>query len=172
MKSPNHALVANSSSRSSPSASTCNPRLPPAPAVRKHSLSLRRSTAMKSLTLTILALMLTGCVTYRISPKAKPLRVEPDASLRIIKLNERPEGFQCFEPMLWFVTAGVIPVQCVDTYSVAHVTAVEPIPGAVYTVTSIGGWAALFLAPFPSWHFGNPKNVEAEIEHVVRKANQ
>ena len=115
---------------------------------------------------------LTGCVTYRISPKEKPLRVDRDARLQIVKENQGPEGFQCFEPMLWFLTVGIIPTQCVDTYNVAVVTTVEPAPEAKYTVTSIGGWAALFIFPLPGWHFGKAENIEAKIESVVRRTGK
>jgi hypothetical protein len=124
---------------------------------------------MKSFIALVAALSLTGCVTYRISPKDKPLHADAPTPLRVVKENQSPEGFQCFEPMLWFITVGIIPFQCVDTYNVTLVTSMEPAPEAKYKVTSIGGWAALFIAPLPSWHFGKPENVETQIESVVRR---
>ena len=127
---------------------------------------------MKPFIALVAALSLTGCVTYRISPKEKPLRVDRDAQLRVVKENGRPEGFQCFEPMLFVLTLGIIPVQCVETYNVSLLTTVEPAPEAKYTVTSIGGWAALFISPLPAWLFGKAKNIEAEIEGAVRNSRK
>src|SRR5258706_11551889 len=123
---------------------------------------------MKSFIALLAVLSLTGCVTYRISPKGSPLRVDRDAKLQVVKENRPLDGFQCFEPYLFVVTFGIIPTHCIDTYNVSLLTTVVPAPQAKYTVTSIGGWVALLITPLPGWHFGKAENIEAKIEAAVR----
>ena len=75
-----------------------------------------------------------------------------DPQPQIFQLNTRPEGFQCFEPMLYVLSLGIIPVHCVNTFEVR--SSAEPEQLAKVNVTTISGWAALFLAPLPKWKFG------------------
>ncbi len=71
--------------------------------------------------------------------------------------------------MLFVLTIGLVPVHCVDTY---RVSAVGADADAVYTVTAMEGWVALFLMPIPDWHAGFGREPEPEIERMVLSGGQ
>jgi len=54
--------------------------------------------------------------------------------------------------MLYVLSLGIIPTHCVNTFEVRSST--EPKQQTKVSVTTLGGWAALFLAPLPNWKFG------------------
>ena len=130
---------------------------------------------MKKLVAIILAGSLVGCAAYRITLKedrglaAAVQRAGSDAPIQVSKENRVPEGFQCFEPMLFFLTVGLIPVHCVDTYKAS---AAELGGESIYTVTAMQGWVTLVLMPLPGWHFGFGRNPQPEIESLARKRNK
>ncbi len=117
----------------------------------------------------LLIASLGGCAVYSVDPAegAPALHPAPDDTVRLVKLNPYPEGFQCFEPYWYFITVGIVPTRCVDTYRVW----LERPAGkdqSTYTVTAIAGWEALFLMPFSGWHAGNASVSESVIENLIR----
>ena len=54
--------------------------------------------------------------------------------------------------MLYVLSLGIIPTHCVNTFEVQSSS--TPEQQTKVSVTTIGGWAALFLAPLPQWKFG------------------
>ena len=124
----------------------------------------------------LLALQLAGCAahTVRLTEGAPPLQASPSAQVQVVKLNEFSQGFQCFEPMLFVLTAGIIPTHCVDTYRVSVQDASQAGSNAesTYTVTTMGGWVSLVLMPLPGWHFGTARQANTEVEKLVRSGGQ
>ena len=114
-------------------------------------------------------LLLGGCATYRI--EALDGRFPLNAPQpHIVKENTLPEGRHCFEPLLHFLSIGIIPTHCVDTYSIEFS---EPTVSSLKVeVTSMQGWIALFLAATPGWTLGYPDNVESKIHTKLRTKTQ
>ena len=120
----------------------------------------------------ILLTLIGGCATYKVemADKASVAKMipNPDASILIKQENLYPEGFQCFEPMLFVLTFGLIPTHCVDTYSASTTTDQQKlVPLGSFEITTIGGWAALIIAPLPQWKFGSPDKPEIEIKQII-----
>lgn len=108
---------------------------------------------MKNVWLILLgSTFLTGCAAHRISTTNEAAWVSTDPQPEITQLNTWPEGNQCFEPMLYVLSLGIIPTHCVNRFEVKSSS--NPEQQANVSVTTIGGWAALFLAPLPNWKFG------------------
>lgn len=121
--------------------------------------------------------VLAGCATYRIAPgdDAGYDPPGPDVAIVVTRENDSPEGFQCFEPMLYVLSIGIIPAHCVDTYVVAIPDSMAADTSrrlTVFTVTSIQGWVALLLAPLPDWRYGYGRDIPAEIASIVRRTGQ
>ena len=110
-------------------------------------------------------LLLGGCATYRIETidGRFPLNA-PQAN--IVKENTVPEGRYCFEPLLHFLSIGIIPTHCVDTYSIKFTD--PTVSSLKVEVTSMQGWIALFLAATPGWKLGYPDDVESKITTTLR----
>lgn len=121
------------------------------------------------------ASLLSGCMVYRVAPENieafKSANLAHDVPVEVVKQNEFPRGFQCFEPMLFALTVGIIPVHCVDTYTASISKNGESVSGT-YTVTTMQGWFPLLLLPFPSWHYGNGQHPEPMIESMVKGSTQ
>lgn len=66
-------------------------------------------------------------------------------------------GFQCFEPMLYVLTVGVIPADCTNDYEFEAVLdeggSTTPLR-LTYTVTNVQGWVSGFLVLLPAWDLG------------------
>ena len=103
-------------------------------------------------TILLCSLVLSGCATHKISTTNEAAWVHTDPQPKITQLNTWPEGNQCFEPMLYVLSLGIIPTHCVNRFEVRSSS--SPEQQANVNVTTIGGWAALFLAPLPEWKFG------------------
>ncbi|WP_444904258.1 hypothetical protein ACJJIU_03925 [Microbulbifer sp. CnH-101-E] len=122
---------------------------------------------MNKLALIIQALALSACATYKVVPESNLSKVEnPTEAVRVAKVNEWPEGNHCFEPILYVLTLGIIPTHCINTY---NVSSGPQVLGQV-KVTSMQGWVALFMAPFPAWQYGYATEVESEIKDMVQVA--
>lgn len=126
---------------------------------------------MKHLISATLATGLSACIAHRIDLKedhglAGAIQAQPDIQLDIVKQNPFPVGMQCFEPMLYVITIGLWPVDCLDTYRVS-----APASGAegTYTVRQVNGWVALFLLPLPHWHYGYRPDARPEVEQTARR---
>jgi hypothetical protein len=124
------------------------------------------------------AILLSGCV-YRISPgDVSALGAQPvQASSRVEVTQKRgpPQGFQCFEPLLAALSLGLIPVNCVDTFSVSVTQSDGETAQGTYTSSMWMGWIALLMGPLPNWHW-QPSTGEGgtakEIERRVREGSK
>jgi hypothetical protein len=130
---------------------------------------------MKAL-LGAVAVLLTGCAAYCIAPEndaaLRFAHVSAASKVEVVKQSEFPGGFQCFEPMLFVLTIGIVPIHCVDTCSAsAQAKNGEQVSGT-YTVTRMQGWFPLLLLPLPSRKYGFVQRPEANIEAVVKGAAQ
>ena len=67
-------------------------------------------------------------------------------------------GFQCFEPMLYVLTIGIIPADCTNDYAfeavLEHHDSTTPLRRE-YRVTQIQGWVSGLLVLLPGWEFGS-----------------
>ena len=122
----------------------------------------------------ISVLLLAGCSTYKIekidSAGMTTPKLEVKSIITVTQQNSYPEDFQCHEPILYFLTLGVMPIHCIRNYSVMlikNLNKQDDIPLGAFQVTSVSGWAALFLAPFPQWKFGYSPNIEHEIKNLL-----
>ncbi len=112
-------------------------------------------------------MVLSSCATYKVVPEEEfSKETGITESITVTKVNERPEGNHCFEPMMYVLTLGIIPTHCVDTYSVSS----DSRELGNVKVTSMQGWAALFMAPLPAWQYGYGSEVESEIKDIVQVA--
>jgi hypothetical protein len=121
-------------------------------------------------------LLLAGCVVHRIAPEGgvAPLATpSPTAKIVVSKVGERSEGHQCFEPLLYVLTLGIVPARCVDTYTAStEAESSEVHVMATYKIATVQGWLSLLLAPAPEWRLGGSKAPQAEIESFIRAAGK
>jgi hypothetical protein len=125
-------------------------------------------------------ILLTGCSAYRISTiddgALHAVRVNAASRVEVTKRSKGLEGFQCYEPLLYGLTLGVIPVNCVDTYAVSVTSSTGETAQGTYKLSVWTGWASVLLAPLPNWHWqmGYGRNVDpaGEIEGRVRGASR
>jgi hypothetical protein len=121
-------------------------------------------------------ILLTGCSAYRISTiddgALHAFQVNAASRVEVTKRNKGLEGFQCFEPLLYGLTLGIIPVNCVDTYAVSVTSSTGETAQGTYKVSVWAGWASVLLAPLPNWHwqmgYGYGVDPAGEIEGRVR----
>ncbi|WHI45408.1 hypothetical protein [Microbulbifer sp. VAAF005] len=122
---------------------------------------------MNKLPLIILISLLSACATYKVEPEDKFSEAISDKdAVAVTRVNKWPEGNHCFEPMMYVLTLGIIPTHCINTYSVSSGSQEL---GQV-KVTSMQGWVALLIAPFPNWQYGYTNEVESEIKDMVQVA--
>ena len=122
-----------------------------------------------------LTILLSGCSTYKVeradNTSVAKATIDASTQITVIKENLYPGGFQCFEPMLFVLTLGIIPTHCVYTYSATSISTSLDQQGIVplgnFKITTIGGWAALLLAPLPKWNFGSPTDLERAIQQII-----
>jgi hypothetical protein len=122
----------------------------------------------------IFTLLLAGCSTYKVERidniNMPALELRSNSVITVTQHNSYPEGLHCHEPMLYIFTLGIIPTHCINRYSVMFIKNLNPqedIPLGTFQITSISGWAALFIAPFPQWKFGSPPSIENEIKNLA-----
>lgn len=143
--------------------------------LRQRRGSMRALGPMKQL-LGVVTVLLTGCAAYRIAPEndtaLKAAHISPSSKVEVVKQNESPGGFQCFEPMLFALTVGIVPIHCVDTYRASTLTSNGEQVSGTYTVTRMQGWFPLLLLPLPSWRFGFAEHPEAGVEAAIKGAPQ
>ena len=126
--------------------------------------------------LACVVIMLTGCSAYRITRVDNGTLPAPEAGnfsgLKVTKQNKNPQGFQCWEPLLYGLTLGLIPANCVDTYLVSVTSGTGEKTESVYKVSVWAGWVSVLLAPSPQWHwqmgYGYGVNPATQIERRVR----
>ncbi|MGS5088305.1 hypothetical protein ACVC7V_17620 [Hydrogenophaga sp. A37] len=132
---------------------------------------------MNKLLIATLALILSGCATFKVEQTevvdTKITLADSSAPIKVALNGSRFGGSHCYEPMIFVLTLGIIPTHCVSNYSVTMAPA-EPEQGqavqlGTFRITTMSGWIALFLAPLPHWNFGSPESPEVEIKRVITK---
>ena len=124
--------------------------------------------------------LLVGCVAYKVAPtkdfeaRAPMIRehvvARPEETIAIVQLNSFPEGAHCFEPLMYVLSLGIIPIHCRDRY---HVNVSSGAQAGTedrktdFEVTSMQGWVALLLPLSPQWRFGYGDRVEEEIRSEI-----
>ena len=87
-----------------------------------------------------------------------------------------PKGFQCFEPLLFVITIGIIPVIC-NNNVILEVDLVNTKTGIVtkesikYKHNYVAGWAGLFMRLFKDWEYEDKSMLNA-IYTVVNKVSE
>ncbi len=116
--------------------------------------------------------LLVGCSAHRISPvgeAAQPDAISSSVAISVSKINAQPEGYQCFEPLLYVLTLGIVPTRCVDTFKVSVASEESELTATrTYEVTTVHGWFSFLLAPTSPWRYGEIRAPENEIERFVR----
>ena len=118
------------------------------------------------------AILTSACSVYKIAPEeviGSQVRAL-GSSATVIELTDFPEGAHCFEPMMHFLTLGIIPTHCVERF---HVQTTPPenddnneLP-THYRVTYMQGWLVVPLAFSRAWRFGFGENVQDEILELM-----
>ncbi len=121
----------------------------------------------------VLASMLSGCVAHKIDAKDSFQAVAVTGStLEVIRINEGPEGWHCFEPLLFVLSLGIIPAHCLDRYHVSW-SGAGPVSVAEgdthFEISSIQGWVTLLLVLSPKWKFGYLNEPETEIRRIIEQ---
>ncbi len=123
------------------------------------------------------SMALSGCAAYKVEPvsaqarssmphsakagEAKSLRVVPDQASNI-----EGRGFQCYEPLLYALSLGLIPAVCVRGYELRSDNEVL----GRYEVSMMMGWAAMFAAMSPAWSLGSgDERAEAQIRRQSQR---
>jgi len=88
---------------------------------------------------------------------------EPVGEIEIVGTNKQnhTEGFQCFEPMMYFLSLGLIPTHCVGKHELIikfNENGVEKTITKKIKETTMGGWFPLFLLFSPNWEYDNNAN--------------
>lgn len=129
---------------------------------------------MKSIASTIvLAFALSACVAHKITATEDfdPVAVT-SSTPGVTRINEGPEGWHCFEPLLFVLSLGIIPAHCLDRYHVSWSEA-EPIATAKedthFEISSVQGWVTLALVFSPKWKFGYLDEPETEIRRIIEQ---
>lgn len=92
----------------------------------------------------------------------------PAGSIAVLRnrlLTIPGHGFQCFEPMLYVLTLGIIPSDCRHDYEFEALIDDHAPPARLeYSATTIQGWIAVPLSLFPGWEF----SVVPPRDHCLR----
>ena len=122
---------------------------------------------MKFVLSLVIILSLSSCAVYRVQKlpeyNAKswyePISELPTTEPK--RLNPLSEGFQCFEPMLYVLTLGIVPSHCVGYYQYGN---------DVYKVTDMTGWIPAIYPLFSGWRydFGNNNGFRTEMERLAQ----
>lgn len=75
------------------------------------------------------------------------------------KYSRGGEGFQCFEPLLYVITIGIIPKICTQEYTFEVEWQPEQGPlqrkEIVVEEKGVAGWAAIIVTLFPGWSWSS-----------------
>lgn len=115
----------------------------------------------------IISLFLSGCASYKIETSSSfdfsKIKDDNREKIEVIKLNDYPQGGQCFEPMLFVLTLGLIPTHCVDDYEVK----VGSVSVGEAKATYMSGWIPLFLPIHPKWKYGGNPNISEDLVQKI-----
>lgn len=112
-----------------------------------------------------------GCA-YKVTPLTPERGFQTiglSGHFEIERIDEGPRGQHCFEPMLYVITAGLVPTHCLRSYRVTTESDDGSLEERDYELTTMQGWLTLFLPPFPSWYFGAAVEGEKLVEAVLRE---
>jgi len=111
----------------------------------------------------ILSFLIASCASYKVEPSKQfdfsSMEGKNEHSVKLEKINDYPQGGQCFEPMLFVLTLGVVPTHCVDDYNVK----IDGDNVGEAKVTMMSGWLPLFMAVSPKWRYGVEPKIEREL---------
>jgi hypothetical protein len=122
---------------------------------------------MKILLILFSVLFLSACSVYKVEavrsfkprPHDKPLSKKPPSEP--VRLNSRMEGGQCFEPMFYVLSLGIIPCHCVGYYQAS---------GGVFRVTTMMGWIPAVYPLLSDWEYDF--DGESEMRSLKRLGEQ
>jgi hypothetical protein len=105
---------------------------------------------MKTLLTFSSLLTLSACSVYKVEavrdfkPRLhdKPLAKKPPSEP--VRLNSPMEGGQCFEPMFYVLSLGIIPSHCVGYYQTGN---------SVFRVTTMMGWIPAMYPVLSDWEY-------------------
>lgn len=115
---------------------------------------------------------ISGCAVFKIEATdldSKSLANLEKETSSIERVNsDFPEGMHCFEPMMFFLTLGIVPIHCINRYELS----IEEKNGHKKThevkVTSMNGWIPLLLIPSSTWNYGK---YDGSVEGLMDAAN-
>jgi hypothetical protein len=105
---------------------------------------------MKTLVTLFLLPFLSACSVYKIEkvhnykPRLQDKPLSKKAPSEPLRLNSYMEGAQCFEPMLYVISLGIIPSHCVAYYQAG---------AGVFRVTTMIGWIPSVYPAFSDWEY-------------------
>jgi len=131
----------------------------------------------------VLVSALSACVAHKITATEDFRQLSAESlsatgsqpNPNVFKINEGPEGWQCFEPMMYVLSLGIIPAHCLDRY---HVSWTDPEPDSKadlkthFELSSVQGWVTLVLVLSPHWKFGYSADPEEDIQRMVRRRSR
>lgn len=124
---------------------------------------------MKYLLILLASFLVASCASYKVETQKgfdfSSIKGKNGESLKLEKTNEYPQGGQCFEPMLFVLTLGIVPTHCVDDYNVT----VEEKSIGTAKVTTMSGWLPLIMVLSPKWKYGIEPKIENEIIKQSKK---
>ncbi len=136
--------------------------------------------SVKQLAMVSLLVLQAGCVVHKLDGTASldektPALVErratgADASLVVTPLSTWPEGEQCFEPMLYVLSLGLIPTHCVRRYHVGYEAVGDVDPASLethVTVTSMQGWIPALFPVLQGWRYGAGLEPDEDIRLFI-----
>lgn len=116
-----------------------------------------------------LSFTLFSCASYKVETSSEfdftKIDGKKEQSITLKKVNDFPQGGQCFEPMLFVLTVGIVPTHCVDDYNVE----VEGESLGSTKVTTMSGWIPLFMAMLPKWKYGIEPKITKELISEPKK---
>ncbi len=90
--------------------------------------------------------------------------------------DKYPQGFQCFEPLLFVISIGIIPVVC-NNNIILEIDLINTKTGEIkkesikYKDKYVAGWVGLFLRVFKDWNYDDENKLNA-IYTVVNKISE
>jgi hypothetical protein len=124
---------------------------------------------------------LNGCIASSVTPSLD--RVLDESVVRIlesgsvsVETDNVPigtpgfSGYQCFEPMFYVISLGLIPAHCRYSYLLTVVIEEEGNVRTIefpYRVTSMQGWLMALYPLFPDWVIGSYGRAEERARNTV-----
>ncbi len=127
--------------------------------------------AIKCLIILILT-VLSGCVAYRVQTTPDPafdhavkeiasigeldhrLSVEDQQIHSTTAIGEQTAAVFCSEPLVSFLTLGIVPRVCTRIYKVTLLSVDSTQVERDYQTKSVSGWLAVLLLPSGDWSYG------------------